>query len=174
VQVAAAATPAAETSPESSSLVASASAIPSIAASDASAAAAAAAAAELGPEPEKIDKVEGEDKHEGARPVGFVTPRGGVPDNLQRIKGIGPQNEGRLHALGIWHFYQIASWTRENVHWVGSYLSFAGRIDRERWIEQATELAAGRGTGTNKHVTRAEASGGQDNVADLSQVKRHE
>jgi len=131
-----------------------------------------AAADDLGPEPERIAKVEGEEKHEGQRPVGFVAPRGGVPDDLQRIKGIGPQNEGRLHALGIWHFSQITGWTRENVHWVGSYLSFPGRIDRERWIEQATELAAGRATGTHKRA-RADGSAGQDNVADLTQVKPH-
>jgi len=138
------------------------------------AAAIVAAGEALGPEPETIAKVEGEEKHEGARPVGFVTPRGGVPDDLQRIKGIGPQNEGRLHALGIWHFYQIASWTRDNVHWVGSYLSFAGRIDREFWIEQATELAAGRATGAHKRAPRSDGSAGQDNVADLSQVKPRE
>lgn len=82
-----------------------------------------------------------EDKHEGKRPPGLKSARGGTGDNLKLIKGIGPQNESRLHGLGIWHFDQIAAWTHDQVVWVGSYLAFPGRIDRENWIAQAIELA---------------------------------
>jgi ABC-type amino acid transport substrate-binding protein len=39
---------------------------------------------------------------------------------------------------------QIAAWSEDNVKWVGSYLAFAGRIDREKWVAQARDLAAGR------------------------------
>jgi predicted flap endonuclease-1-like 5' DNA nuclease len=94
-------------------------------------------------DPPQIAAVEGEENFEGRRPVGFVAARSGKADDLQRIKGIGPQNEERLHKLGIWHFAQIAAWTPENVQWVGGYLSFAGRIEREQWIAQASALAAG-------------------------------
>ena len=94
------------------------------------------------PEPARIDRVEGEEKHQGMRPLGYVAPLGGVADDLRRIKGIGPQNEARLHALGVWHYSQIAAWNRANAQWVGGYLSFPGRVDRERWVEQATKLAA--------------------------------
>jgi len=87
--------------------------------------------------------VEGEDKHAGRRPFGLESAIG-EPDNLKKIRGIGPQNERRLHALGIWHFSQIAGWSEDNVKWVGSYLAFAGRIDREKWIAQARDLAAGK------------------------------
>ena len=89
-----------------------------------------------------IDRVEGEEKYEGVRPLGYGAPPGGVLDDLRRIKGIGPQNEARLHALGVWRYSQIASWNRANVQWIGGYLSFPGRVDRERWVEQATKLAA--------------------------------
>ncbi len=41
----------------------------------------------------------------------LAAPRGGKADNLTRIKGIGTVNEGKLHALGIFHFDQIAAWT---------------------------------------------------------------
>ena len=82
----------------------------------------------------------------GSRPPGFVIARHGRADDLKLISGIGKQNEGRLHGLGIWHFDQIAAWTPDNVIWVGSYLSFPGRIDRERWVEQAKALAAGQMT----------------------------
>jgi len=75
-----------------------------------------------------------------------MAPRNNKADDLKRIKGIGKQNEGRLHGLGVWHFDQIAAWTLENVKWVGSYLAFRGRIDREQWIAQAKELASGHET----------------------------
>jgi predicted flap endonuclease-1-like 5' DNA nuclease len=122
------------------------------------------------PEPERIDRVEGEEKHGGARPVGYTAPLGGVPDDLRRIKGIGPRNEARLHALGVWRYSQIAAWDGENVRWLGSYLSFPGRINRERWIEQATELAAGLDSGQS-HVDGSHVEGA---FADLSEVKRRE
>ena len=88
-----------------------------------------------------MPKVEGEDAIAGKRPAGFIAAHGGQPDDLKLIKGIGPQNEERLHALGIWHFSQIAAWTPENVDWVGGYLAFPGRIEREEWVAQAATLA---------------------------------
>lgn len=125
-------------------------------------------------EPAMAPKVEGEDLHAGARPAGLVSPRGGKADDLKLIRGIGKQNEGRLHALGIWHFDQIAGWTRENVEWVGSYLAFPGRIDREDWLNQAKQLAAGLTTEFAARVQRGEVATskddgtlGQANIASL-------
>ncbi|WP_343716535.1 hypothetical protein, partial [Inquilinus sp.] len=91
-----------------------------------------------------------EDGHPGAKPLGLAAPRGGKADDLKRIKGIGPQNEGRLHGLGIWHFDQIAAWTGANVDWVGSFLAFPGRIEREGWVSQASRLARGVETECSK------------------------
>ncbi len=79
----------------------------------------------------------------GKRPAGLSAPRAGAQDDLQRIKGIGPVNERRLHELGIFHFDQLAAWTREEIRWVGTYLAFPARIDREQWIAQANNLAHG-------------------------------
>jgi predicted flap endonuclease-1-like 5' DNA nuclease len=91
--------------------------------------------------PQQAAAVENEASYSGARPLGLVAPRGGKADDLKLIKGIGKQNEERLHALGVWHFDQIAAWSAENVKWIGSYLAFPGRIDREHWIEQATQFS---------------------------------
>lgn len=88
----------------------------------------------------------------GARPVGLAAPVAEKADDLKRIKGIGRQNESRLHGLGIWHFHQIAAWTPENARWVGSFLAFQGRIEREDWIGQAKLLAEGRQTEFSKRV----------------------
>lgn len=78
------------------------------------------------------------------RPKGLSEARGGKPDNLQRISGIGPKNEKILHNLGVFHFDQIAFWTAEQVSWVDDHLKFNGRIGREQWIEQARLLAEGK------------------------------
>ncbi len=107
--------------------------------------------------PAPMPKVDGEDAIAGKRPAGFTAARGGQADDLKLIKGIGPQNETRLHALGIWHFSQIAAWTPENVEWVGTYLAFPGRIEREDWVEQAAALA--RTATTVEPVTAVPLSG---------------
>lgn len=108
-------------------------------------------------EPALMPRIEGEDAIAGKRPSGFTAARGGQADDLKLIKGIGPQNEQRLHALGIWHFSQIAGWTPENVEWVGTYLAFPGRIEREDWVAQAAALA--RSATTVEAVTEAPLSG---------------
>lgn len=116
--------------------------------------------------------------HEGVKPDGLASPRGGQADDLKRISGIGKQNEGRLHALGIWHFDQIAAWSAEEVLWVGSYLAFPGRIEREEWVEQAKLLAAGQETEFSRRAaqglvpTSADSGDkGQKNVAKLPKPK---
>ena len=78
----------------------------------------------------------------GTRPKGLAAARDDRPDDLTRIKGIGQVNNRRLNDLGIYHFDQIAAWTPQEVAWVGAYLAFPGRIDREHWVSQAAELAA--------------------------------
>ena len=77
---------------------------------------------------------------EGERPTGLDNPRG-EPDDLKKIGGVGPKLEGTLNELGIYHFWQIAEFTPDNVAWVDGYLSFKGRIDRDDWIGQAKALA---------------------------------
>jgi len=79
----------------------------------------------------------------GSRPKALKKPRKDKPDDLKKIGGIGPANEEKLHNLGIYHYDQIAQWGRPEIRWVGQFLSFAGRIDREDWVGQAKKLAAG-------------------------------
>ena len=77
------------------------------------------------------------------RPRGLSQARGGKPDQLQRMAGVGPKNEKVLHNLGFYHFDQIATWTAEQIVWVDDHLKFNGRIDREQWVKQAELLARG-------------------------------
>ncbi|MBK5950920.1 hypothetical protein CH339_11900 [Rhodobium orientis] len=88
----------------------------------------------------------------GARPAGLVSPDAGGADDLKRIRGIGKVNEKKLNDVGIYHFRQIAAWTAPEVRWVGTFLAFAGRIEREDWIGQAKVLAEGGDTAFSKRV----------------------
>lgn len=98
----------------------------------------------------------------GRRPAGLSAARGGVADDLKRIKGIGKVNEGKLNELGVFHFDQVADWTRDEVRWVGTFLSFPGRIDREDWQAQAKSLAKGEGAELSKRADQGDVgtSGG--------------
>jgi formylglycine-generating enzyme required for sulfatase activity len=77
-------------------------------------------------------------------PPALPTPEG-EPDDLKRISGIGPGIEKTLHALGIFHFRQIAELTPGNIARIDQRLRFPGCIAREDWIGQARRLAAGEG-----------------------------
>ncbi|MEO1199470.1 MAG: NADH-quinone oxidoreductase subunit NuoE [Pseudomonadota bacterium] len=94
----------------------------------------------------------------GKRPRGLKAPRKADADDLKRIKGIGKVNEAKLNELGIWHFDQIEKWNRPQILWVGTYLSFPGRIDREDWVAQAATLAAGGETDFSKRVDDGEVA----------------
>jgi NADH-quinone oxidoreductase subunit E len=80
----------------------------------------------------------------GAQPKGLPAPRGGTPDPLQKISGVGSKIEVRLHELGIFHFDQIAGWSEEQEQWVDNQLKFKGRIARDEWVKQAKLLAQGK------------------------------
>ena len=123
------------------------------------------------PAPSALSALPNETALPGQRPAGLAAPQRGGADDLKLIKGVGRQNEGRLHGLGIWHFEQIAAWSPGNVEWIGGYLAFPGRVEREDWVGQARILAAGGETefaGRAKaglvETSRDDGSAGQANV----------
>jgi predicted flap endonuclease-1-like 5' DNA nuclease len=126
------------------------------------------AAAPAAPAPKPAAKIPGEDKVPGKRPPGYAKPNG-TADDLKRIRGIGKQNEGRLHGLGIWHFSQISNWSAQECLWVGSYLAFPGRIEREEWVKQAKQLAAGKETQFSRRVAKGLVATSADTGKDKGQ-----
>lgn len=67
------------------------------------------------------------------------------PDDLKEIVGIGPVLADLLHGLGITSFEQLAALSEEEVDRIEGLLGvFPERIRRDRWIEQAADLAARR------------------------------
>lgn len=99
------------------------------------------------PSPVTAPPPAGKSRSSDPKPATLSAPRNGHADNLKQIKGIGPKIEASLYAMGIFHIDQIAGWNKANIDWVDAQLSFKGRIRRERWVEQALELA-----GTKTHA----------------------
>jgi predicted flap endonuclease-1-like 5' DNA nuclease len=94
---------------------------------------------------------------EAAKPATLDAPREGGPDDLKRIKGIGPKLEETLHGLGYYHFDQIANWSEAEIAWVDSNLEgFNGRASRDAWVEQAKVLAEGGETEFSQRADRGE------------------
>jgi predicted flap endonuclease-1-like 5' DNA nuclease len=68
----------------------------------------------------------------------------GPPDDLTRMKGVGPKVAALLTSLGVTRFDQIAAWSDDDVARIDAQLgAFKGRIVRDQWVEQARLLAAG-------------------------------
>ena len=65
----------------------------------------------------------------------------GKGDDFAVIKGIGPKLSKLLNELGVHHYRQIALWTPEEIAWINDKLDFKGRVQRERWVQQARSLA---------------------------------
>jgi predicted flap endonuclease-1-like 5' DNA nuclease len=67
----------------------------------------------------------------------------GKPDDLTQIKGVPKVLQRTLHKVGVFYFWQIAEWSPEDVKYVDSQLAaYKGRIERDDWVQQASELAA--------------------------------
>ncbi|MEM7422757.1 MAG: NADH:ubiquinone oxidoreductase [Pseudomonadota bacterium] len=80
-----------------------------------------------------------------AKPVGLDGPRGGAPDDLTVLRGVGPALAKLCNDLGYYHYDQIAAWNDDEVAWVDANLEgFKGRVTRDEWVAQAKELVAAK------------------------------
>ena len=65
----------------------------------------------------------------------------GEADDLEEVNGIGPMLCELLNEIGVFYFWQIAEWGPDEVEWVDEKLEhFKGRIQRDKWVEQAVKL----------------------------------
>lgn len=90
------------------------------------------------------------------KPIGLSGPSDGKKDDLKRIKGIGPKIEITLNNLGIYHFDQVGGWSSKTVEWINGFISFKGRIQREKWISQAKALGQGKSTEFSNRVDKGQ------------------
>lgn len=74
-------------------------------------------------------------------PVPVADPAHGP---VTQLKGLGPKVATRLGELGITQVGQLAALSDDDAHALDTQLGpFAGRLTRDRWIEQARFLATG-------------------------------
>ena len=91
------------------------------------------------PKPEPAPKP----KQEGV-PELLAKARGGKADDLKLVWGVGPKLEKMLHKMGVFHFDQVAQWTKKELAWVDERLEgFKGRASRDKWVAQSKKLATG-------------------------------
>ena len=62
-------------------------------------------------------------------------------DDLSDINGVGHATERELNRIGIYHFYQIACWSQENIDAIAETLELGDRIEKDHWLTQAKRLA---------------------------------
>ena len=75
------------------------------------------------------------------RPKGLHRKPPASPDDLKRIKGVGPSLEKQLNGLGIYSFEQIAAFSDANLAWIDENLTtFKGRCFRDDWVGQAKSM----------------------------------
>ena len=77
-------------------------------------------------------------------PAGLLAERPDDADNLKRIKGVGPAIQRKLNTAGVYTFRQLAALGEAELVWLAEQVNTsASRISRDRWVEQASELAGG-------------------------------
>jgi small subunit ribosomal protein S2 len=72
----------------------------------------------------------------------LTAPRG-APDDLAKLHGVGPQIVKKFNDAGIFHYWQFAAMTPEDVAKIDQELKLGGRIERDGWVAQARSLIAG-------------------------------
>lgn len=70
----------------------------------------------------------------------LTAPRG-APDDLTKLSGMGPDAVQKLNDGGIYHFWQIAAMSPEDVTKLDHDLKLGGKLEREGWVAQAREFA---------------------------------
>jgi len=70
-------------------------------------------------------------------------PTDGTPDDLKKIKGVGPKFEAELNDNGVYYFRQIGAWKVVDVKTVEAAIKSlaSGRVKRDDWVKQAKTLA---------------------------------
>ncbi len=70
---------------------------------------------------------------------GLAEPQG-EKDDLKKIRGITKSHEKKLNERGIFHFWQIAAFSQDNLDEIDRLLHGNGQIAKGDWVDQAREL----------------------------------
>ena len=89
---------------------------------------------------EELPAVPAEEPAEPSVPFELLAAPRGAPDDLSNLTGVGPQLEKKLNDGGIYHYWQVAAMTPEDVARIDADLKLNGRIARDGWVNQARTL----------------------------------
>ena len=78
------------------------------------------------------------EKKPAAKKTASKKPAGA--DDLSKISGVGPVIVGKLNAMDITTFQQIADFSADDIIRIDDELNFKGRIERDEWVKQAKEF----------------------------------
>ncbi len=90
--------------------------------------------------PVKAAQAKNDDWQQGV--TRFGTPGARHKDDLKVIRGIGPVLERTLNDADIQTWEQLAALNADEITLIEQSIDFPGRMTREQWVEQATELVA--------------------------------
>jgi len=99
---------------------------------------------------------------------------GRAPDDLTKIKGIGPKINSKLNDQGIYYYDQIAGFKGSDLAWADRELDFKGRAVRDRWVPQArglVELSSSAGTPAAAPKTLLDKPIEGESPDDLTEIK---
>jgi len=91
---------------------------------------------------EDLPPVEGEYEAAPTEIFELLDAPRGAPDDLAKLPGSGPQIAKKLNDAGIFHYWQLAAMTPEDVSKIDQDLKLNGRIERDHWVDQARGLLA--------------------------------
>lgn len=80
-----------------------------------------------------------EEEEETSTLEGLPEPQG-EKDDLKKIRGITKAHEKKLNERGIFHFWQVAAFTQDNLDEIDRLLHGNGQIAKGDWVDQAREL----------------------------------
>ena len=72
---------------------------------------------------------------------GLAEPQG-EKDDLKKVRGITKAHEKKLNELGIFHYWQVAAFTQDNLDEIDRILHGNGQIAKGDWVDQARELTS--------------------------------
>lgn len=73
--------------------------------------------------------------------IGSFNPENQIADDLQKLKGVGPFLEQRLHQVGIYTYAQVSNLTEKDFELLDEVIeNFPNATQREDWVAQASKL----------------------------------
>ena len=87
----------------------------------------------------KAKEPEAQETEETSTLEGLAEPQG-EKDDLKKIRGITKSHEKKLNERGIFHYWQVAAFTQDNLDEIDRLLHGNGQIAKGDWVDQAREL----------------------------------